>query len=56
MEAAVLCRIAELRGVKAACLLAVSDVLDGGRERLDAEALQEAGLRLGRVAVGALAG
>jgi uridine phosphorylase len=54
MEAAVLLRIAALRGVRAACLLAVSDVLDGGRERLDAEALQAAGLRLGQVAVEAL--
>ena len=54
MEAAVLCRIAELRGVRAACLLAVSDVLGGGRERLDAEAMQAVGLRLGQVAVEAL--
>ena len=54
MEAAVLCRIAELRGVRAACLLAVSDVLDGGRERLEAEEMQAVGLRLGQVAVEAL--
>ncbi len=56
MEAAVLCRIAELRGVRAACLLAVSDVLAGERSRLDAEALTAAGLELGRVAVEALTG
>ena len=56
MEAAVLCRIAELRGVRAACLLAVSDVLGGGRERLDADGMQAVGLRLGEVAVGALSG
>ena len=56
MEAAVLCRIAELRGVRAACLLAVSDVLDGGRDRLDVEAMQAVGLRLGQVAVEALTG
>jgi hypothetical protein len=31
-------------------------VLDGGRERLDAEALQAVGLRLGQVAVAALTG
>jgi uridine phosphorylase len=55
MEAAVLLRIAELRGVRAGCLLAVTDVLDGGRERLDTEALQAVGLRLGQVAVEALA-
>ena len=54
MEAAVLCRIAELRGARAACLLAVSDVIGGGRERLDAEAMTAAGLELGRVAVEAL--
>lgn len=54
MEAAVLCRLAELRGVRAACLLAVSDVLSGGQERLDAEGMQAAGLRLGEVAVEAL--
>ena len=54
MEAATLLRIAELRGVRAACLLAVSDVLAGGRERMDAEALQAAGLRLGQVGAEAL--
>lgn len=54
MEAAVLCRIAELSGARAACLLAVSDVIGGGRERLDAEAMTAAGLELGRVAVEAL--
>src|SRR4051812_11969491 len=43
MEAAVLCRIAELRGVRAACLLAVSDVIGSDRERLDAEAMTAAG-------------
>ena len=54
MEAAVLCRIAALRGARAACVLAVSDVIGGGRERLDVEGMTEAGLRLGRVAVEAL--
>jgi uridine phosphorylase len=54
MEAAVLCRIAELRGARAACLLGVSDVLGSERERLDAEALTALGLELGRVAVEAL--
>ena len=56
MEAATLMRIAELRGVRAACLLAVSDTLLDGRERLDGEALSAAGLRLGEVAVAALTG
>ena len=54
MEAATLLRIAELRGVRAACLLAVSDVLTGGRKRLDGEELSAVGLRLGEVAVAAL--
>ena len=47
-------QIASLRGVRAACLLAVSDTLTGGRERLDGEALADAGLRLGEVGVAAL--
>jgi DeoD family purine-nucleoside phosphorylase len=62
MEAAPLFRLAELRGMRAACLLAVTDLLDPGddavaferRERLDAEAIEAAGLRLGEVAVAAL--
>ena len=59
MEAATVLRVAELRGVQAACLLAVSDLLSGGspndgRVRIDEEGLQAAGLRLGEVAVGAL--
>jgi uridine phosphorylase len=56
MEAAVLLRLAELRGVRAACLLAVSDTLEGGRKRLDVEGLGTAGSRLGEVAVAALTG
>ncbi len=35
-------------------LMVVSDVLDGGRERLDQEGMEAAGLRLGEVAVAAL--
>jgi uridine phosphorylase len=54
MEAAVLLRIAELRGCRAACLLAVSDVLDGGRERLEGDELIAAGLKLGEVGAEAL--
>jgi uridine phosphorylase len=54
MEAAVLCRIASLRGARAACLLAVSDLIGSGRSRLDPEGLTAAGLDLGRVAVEAL--
>jgi uridine phosphorylase len=54
MEAAVLMRIASIRGARAACLLAVSDVLGDERSRLDAEGLTAVGLELGRVAVEAL--
>jgi DeoD family purine-nucleoside phosphorylase len=58
MEAAPLFRLAELRGVRAACLLVVTDLLDPDaevvaverRERLDDEAIESAGLRLGEVA------
>ncbi|MEA2481079.1 MAG: hypothetical protein QOJ07_3001 [Thermoleophilaceae bacterium] len=54
MEAATLLAIAERRGCRAACVLAVSDVLSGGGGRLDADAFADAGLRIGRVAVAAL--
>jgi uridine phosphorylase len=54
MEAAVLLRIAELRGCRAACLLAVSDVLEGGRTRLDGDDVTAVGLRLGTVGAEAL--
>ena len=56
MEAATLLRVGELRGIAVGCLLAVSDVFDaeGARERIDAEALQRAGERLGRVGARAL--
>ena len=57
MEAATLLRVGELRGVRVACLLAVSDVFagDGTRHRLDAQGLLQAGERLGRVGALALA-
>ena len=54
MEAATLFAVAAHRGVPAGCLLAVSDLLTGGRERIGDEALEEAGLELGRRALGAL--
>lgn len=62
MEAATLFRLAELRGVHAGCLLAVSDRVDGGgpegpprsRERIGRVGLEAAGLRLGEVAYAAL--
>jgi uridine phosphorylase len=57
MEAAALLRVGELRGVRVACLLAVSDVFDadGTRHRLDAQGLVQAGEQLGRVGASALA-
>jgi DeoD family purine-nucleoside phosphorylase len=55
MECAALFAVAARRGLAAGCLLAVSDVLAGGRRRIDDEALKEAEQRLGRTALGALA-
>jgi len=57
MEAATLLRVGQLRGIRVACLLAVSDVFDGDgqRHRIDAEALLRAAERLGRVGAAALA-
>jgi DeoD family purine-nucleoside phosphorylase len=56
MEAATLLRVGELRGIRVACLLAVSDVVEAGgvRHRIDAEALLQAAERLGRVGASAL--
>jgi DeoD family purine-nucleoside phosphorylase len=57
MEAATVLAVAARRAIRAACVLAVSDVLgpDGKqRERLDADALTDAGLRLGRLAAAVL--
>ena len=56
MEAAALLRVAELRGVRAGCVLAVSDVFVGGeRLRIGADELVHAAERLGAVAAAALA-
>ncbi|MEA2149073.1 MAG: purine-nucleoside phosphorylase [Solirubrobacteraceae bacterium] len=56
MEAAPLLRVAELRGVRAACVLAVSDVfVDGERHRIEPDALVRAAERLGALAGSALA-
>jgi DeoD family purine-nucleoside phosphorylase len=54
MEAAAVLAVAERRGVAAACLLAVSDRLGEGRERLEQERIEEAGIELGRAALAAL--
>lgn len=56
MEAATVLLLARMRGVAGAALLAVSDVLDEGeRQRIDPDALEAAGLALGRLGYAALA-
>jgi uridine phosphorylase len=55
MESATLFTVASRHGVRAASLLAVSDVLSGGRERLDQEAVENVGVELGAAALRALA-
>jgi DeoD family purine-nucleoside phosphorylase len=55
MEAATLFAVCAAQGARAGCLLAVTDILTGGRERIDHEGLVAAGERLGEVAVAALA-
>jgi hypothetical protein len=47
--------LAARHGVEAGCALLVSDLLTAGRERIDAGALHAAELRLGALAVDALA-
>ena len=55
MEAATLLAVAERRGADAAVLLAVTDQLaHGERRRIDGEALEAAGVRLGETACAAL--
>ena len=54
MEAAAVLMVARRRGVRGGCLLAVSDRLVGGRERIDQEALEEVGVELGAAALRAL--
>jgi DeoD family purine-nucleoside phosphorylase len=54
MECATLFRLAELRGVRAGCICAVSDLIETGA-RISTEELAAAAARLGRAAVAALA-
>jgi uridine phosphorylase len=57
MEAAALLTVASRHeGVKAACLLAVTDKITGDRERMDQEELEAVGVRLGETALRALSG
>ena len=56
MEAATLLSLARIHGVAGAVVLAVSDLLDDGpRQRIGSEALEAAGLALGRAGYAALA-
>jgi DeoD family purine-nucleoside phosphorylase len=55
MEAASVLTVASRHGVLAGCLLAVSDRLTGGRERMEQEALESVGVELGAAALRALA-
>ena len=55
MESATIFQVAKLRGIRAAAVLGVSDVLqDGQRTRIEQEALEQLGLRLGEAAWAAL--
>jgi nucleoside phosphorylase len=47
MEAAALATVAGQHGIRFGCVLAVSDVLGDERSRIDADALDAAGERLG---------
>jgi uridine phosphorylase len=55
MEAAAVFTVAERRGARAGCLLAVTDLLATGRERMDQEAVEAVGVELGAAALRALA-
>jgi purine-nucleoside phosphorylase len=54
MECAALFQVAQLRGVRAAAVLGVSDELAGGRKRIGPEALEALGIELGEAGWAAL--
>ena len=54
MECAALFRVAELRDVRAAAVLGVSDVLAGGRTRIDPDGLEALGIAIGEAGWSAL--
>jgi uridine phosphorylase len=56
METAALFALAQRRGLRAGCVLIVSDIVLPARRRIAAEALCEAEHRLGQVALAALTG
>ncbi|MEA2469650.1 MAG: hypothetical protein QOE38_649 [Thermoleophilaceae bacterium] len=55
MEAAALFSVARRRGVRAGCLLAVTDLLVGERERMDQDGVDALGEKLGAAGLRALA-
>jgi uridine phosphorylase len=55
MEAAAVMQVARNHGVRAGCLLAVTDLIAGERVRADFEQVEELGLELGETAWAALA-
>jgi DeoD family purine-nucleoside phosphorylase len=55
MEAAALFAVARARGVRAGCLLGVTDLIAGTRERIEQDDLDELGVALGAAALRALA-
>jgi DeoD family purine-nucleoside phosphorylase len=55
MEAAALLAVAARRGVRAGCVLAVTDQLANGRVRMDQDRIEEAGVTLGQAGLNALA-
>jgi DeoD family purine-nucleoside phosphorylase len=54
MEAAALFTVGRLRDMPVACALAITDVLTAERERIDDDALTQAGLAVGRLGLSAL--
>jgi uridine phosphorylase len=53
MESATIFRIAEIHGIRAACMLGVSDLLSP-RKRIGRDQLERLGVRLGELAIAAL--
>jgi uridine phosphorylase len=47
METATIFQLARLRGVRAACILGVSDLVSDARTRMVQEDLEELGIKLG---------
>jgi purine-nucleoside phosphorylase len=54
MEAAAVFSVARSRDARAGCLLAVTDLLAGGRKRMDQDSVEAVGVELGAAALRAL--